>query len=76
LSSVEHIGQTDVVSDEEEVGEIEVETVLCDEWQEGVFRAERPADKAMCNKGTEGRDRRLLCVCMKRVESAVQRFWL
>lgn len=73
---MEQIGQTDVVSDEEEVGEMEVETVLCDEWQDGVLSAERPADNAMCNKGTEGRERRLLCVCMNNVERAVQRFWL
>lgn len=76
LSSVEQIGQTDVVSEDEEVGEMDVETVLWEEWQEGVLRAERPADRAMCNKGTEGRERRLLCVCMKRVERASQRFWL
>lgn len=65
-----------MVREDEDVGEMEVETVWCDEWQDGVLRAERPADKAICNKGTEGRERRLLCVCMKRVERAPQRFWL
>jgi hypothetical protein len=73
---VEQIGQTDVVSEEDEVGEMEVETALCEEWQDGVLRAERPADKAICNKGTEGRESRLLWVCIKSVERSVQRFWL
>jgi hypothetical protein len=72
---VEQIGQTEVVREEEEVGEMEVEA-LCEEWQDGVLRAERPADSAMCSKGTEGRERRLLCVCMNSVERAPQRLWL
>lgn len=76
LSSVEQIGQTDVVSEDDEVGEMEVETALCEEWQDGVFRAERPADRAICNRGTDGRERRLLCVCIKRVERTAQRLWL
>jgi hypothetical protein len=76
FSSVEQIGQTDVVSEEEDVGEMDVETVLCEEWQDGVLRAERPADNAICKRGTEGRERRLLCVCRKRVERAPQRLWL
>jgi len=70
------MGQTEVVRDDEDVGEMDVETVLCDEWQDGVLRAERPADRAMCSKGTDGRERRLLCVCMNRVERAPQRLWL
>ena len=43
-----------MVSEDEEVGEMEVETALCDEWHDGVLRAERPAERAMCSKGTEG----------------------
>lgn len=70
------MGQTDVVSEEEEVGDMDVEWLWCEEWQEGVLRAERPAESAMWSKGTEGRERRLLCVCMKRVERAPQRLWL
>jgi hypothetical protein len=73
---VEQIGHTEVVSEDEEVGEMEVEVVWWEEWQDGVLRAERPADRAMWRRGTEGRERRLLCVCMKRVERSVQRFWL
>lgn len=64
------MGQTDVVTLELEVGEIE-ET--CELWQLGVLRAERPAERAMCNKGTEGSERRELCVCMKRFERVIQR---
>jgi hypothetical protein len=65
-----HIGQTEVVTEDEEVGEMEDAWV---EWQEGVLRAERPAESAMCRRGTEGRARRLLCVCMKRFARVVQR---
>lgn len=65
------MGQTDVVRLEEEVGEMEV--VEWEEWQEGVLRAESPADKAIWRRGTEGRERRELWVAMKRVERVVQR---
>lgn len=68
-----HIGQTEVVTEDEEVGEMED---MCEEWQEGVLRAERPAERAMWRSGTEGRARRLLCVCMKRLASIVHRVWL
>jgi hypothetical protein len=52
-----------VVIEEDEVGEIED---MWEVWQDGVLSAERPADRAMCKSGTEGRARRELCVCMKR----------
>lgn len=73
MSSVLQIGQTEVVIEEFEVGDIEE---LCKEWQDGVLRAERPAESATCRSGTEGRARRLLCVCMKRFARVVQRDWL
>ncbi len=62
-----------MVIDEFEVGDIDE---LCMEWHEGVLRAERPAERAICRSGTEGRARRLLCVCMKRLARVVQRDWL
>jgi len=43
------------------------------EWQEGVLRAERPAERAMCRRGTGGRESRLLCVCMKSLARSFQR---
>ena len=52
LSSVEHIGQTDVVVDKE----LELEDVYA-EWQEGVFKADIPADNAICNRGRRGTER-------------------
>ena len=67
------MGQTEVVTEDEEVGDMED---MWEEWQEGVLRAERPAERAMCRRGTEGRARRLLCVCMKRSARVVQRDWL
>ena len=57
MSSVLHIGQTEVVIDDDDVGEME-ET--CEEWHDGVFSADNPADSAMCRSGTDGRERRLL----------------
>lgn len=50
LSSVEQIGQSEVVEltvldDEDATGE----------WQDGVLRAERPAERAMWRRGREGR---------------------
>lgn len=57
------MGQTDVVTDMEELGAIEEG---CTEWQDGVLRAERPAERAMCNKGTGGRESRVLWVVVKR----------
>lgn len=38
-----------MVSEDEEVGDMEEVAVLygCEEWHAGVFRADRPADKAM-----------------------------
>jgi len=59
-----------VVIDEEEVGEIED---ICEEWHDGVFNADSPAESAICSRGTEGRARRLLCVDMKRFASIVHR---
>lgn len=70
LSSVLQIGQTDVVSEEEEVGDIDV-LLLCEEWQAGVLSAERPVDNAMWRSGTEGRESSELWVCMKRVDREV-----
>jgi hypothetical protein len=67
------MGQTDVVTEQFEVGDMEE---MWREWQEGVLRAERPAERATCRRGTEGRARRVLCVCMKRFARVVQRVWL
>lgn len=36
------------------------------EWQEGVFRAERPAQRAMCKSGRWGREKRAWWVSTKR----------
>jgi hypothetical protein len=69
---VEQIGQTEVVREEEEVGEMEVWCWTV-EWHEGVLSADSPAERAMCRRGTEGRARSWLWVCMKRLESMVQR---
>ena len=68
---MEQIGQTDVVNEEEEVGEMDVG--CREEWQEGVLRAERPALRAMWRSGAEGRERSVLWVRVKRVERVVQR---
>lgn len=57
LSSVLQMGQTDVVSDDDEVGDMDE---IWEEWQVGVFRAERPAERAMWRSGTDGSPRRLL----------------
>lgn len=67
-----HIGQTEVVREEDEVGDIEV-LLLWEEWQEGVLRADSPADRAIWRSGTEGRDNKELWVCMNSVERVVQR---
>jgi hypothetical protein len=71
LSSVEHIGHIEVVREEQDVGEI----VVCGRelWHEGVLRAERPAESAMCSSGTEGSERSVLWVWEKRVARVVQR---
>jgi len=66
------MGHTDVVREEDEVGEMEV-WCWAVEWQEGVLRADSPAERAMWRRGTEGRARSWLWVCMKRLESMVQR---
>ncbi len=63
LSSVEQMGQTDVVSEEDEVGDMEESVECgCEEWQEGVLSADRPAERAMWRRGTDGRERRVLWV--------------
>lgn len=51
-----------MVSEEADVGEMEDAAAAweCEEWQDGVFSAERPAERAMWRRGTEGRERRLL----------------
>jgi hypothetical protein len=66
------MGHTEVVSEDEEVGDMEDE-LAWDEWQDGVFRAERPAERAICSRGTEGSESRVLWVCMKRLARVVQR---
>jgi hypothetical protein len=45
------MGQTDVVADKE----FELEEAYA-EWQEGVLRADSPAERAICNSGRGGRD--------------------
>lgn len=52
FNSVEQIGQTEVVVE----SELELDDVYA-EWQAGVFRADNPADKAICNRGRDGSDR-------------------
>ena len=68
------IGQTEVVIEEDEEGDADEDG--CDEWQEGVFSADRPADRAMWRSGTDGSDKRLLCVCMNSFAISSQRDWL
>ena len=59
------------------MGQMEaVEEGVCKEWQEGVLRAERPAERAMWRRGTGGRESRELCVCMKRFERSDHRLSL
>lgn len=67
-----------MVRDEEEVGEMEEggRECGCEEWQEGVLRAERPAERAICRSGTEGRERSVLCVWVKIRASVGQRVGL
>lgn len=45
FNSVLHIGQTELVIDDEDDGDAEEER--CDEWQEGVLSADKPAESAM-----------------------------
>jgi len=52
------MGQTDVVIDEAEEGDEEED--VCEEWHDGVLRADKPAERAMWSNGTDGRDKRLL----------------
>lgn len=68
LSSVEQMGQTDVVLEE-----AFAEEDLTAEWQEGVFRAERPAERAMWRRGRGGSEKSLWWVVMKSVASWSQR---
>jgi hypothetical protein len=63
-----------VVIDDDEDGEAEEER--CSEWHDGVLSAESPADKAMCSSGTEGRESKVLCVCMNSLAISSQRDWL
>lgn len=67
------MGQTEVVTEDDEVGDMED---MWEEWQDGVLRAESPAERAIWRSGTEGRANRLLCVCIKRFARVVQRDWL
>jgi hypothetical protein len=68
---VEQIGQILVVTEDDDVGEM----VVCGRelWQEGVLRAERPAERAMWRRGTEGKESNVLCVWEKSVARYVQR---
>jgi len=68
LSSVEQIGHTFAVL---ECGLADEEAKA--EWQAGVLRAERPAERAMCRRGRVGRDISVWWVEMKRVERWGQR---
>lgn len=52
FNSVEQIGQTEVVVEKE----FELDEVYA-EWHEGVFRADSPAERAICNRGRDGSDR-------------------
>lgn len=40
--------------------------VACLEWQAGVLSALRPAERAMCRSGVEGREKRVWWVVRKR----------
>ncbi len=52
MSSVEHIGHTEVVV------ELALAVLLANsEWQEGVFKDERPAERAMRRSGLEGMEK-------------------
>lgn len=59
-----------VVVEEDEVGDIEE---MREEWHEGVLSVVRPAERATWRRGTDGRARRLLWVCMKRLARVVHR---
>lgn len=65
-----------MVIEEEEVGDIEEMEEMWEEWQDGVLSADRPADRAICKRGTDGRASRELCVSMKRLARVFQRVWL
>jgi hypothetical protein len=65
---VEQIGHTDVDVD----WEFELDDVYA-EWQRGVFRADRPADSAICRSGCDGNERSSWCVCTNRSERYFQR---
>jgi hypothetical protein len=64
------IGQTDVLTEETEDGDAEER---CEEWQDGVLRADNPAERAIWSSGTGGSDKRVLCVCMKSFAMSSQR---
>ena len=49
--------------------------LACFEWQEGVLRAERPAERATRRRGREGREKSWWCVSVKREASSSQRDW-
>jgi hypothetical protein len=51
------IGQTDVLTEETGDGDAEER---CDEWQDGVLRADSPAERAIWSSGTGGSDKRVL----------------
>ena len=58
FSSVLHIGQTELVIEDEDDGDAEEDR--CDEWHDGVLSADKPADSAIWSSGTAGIERRLL----------------
>lgn len=45
FSSVLHIGQTELVIEDEDDGDADEER--CDEWHDGVLSADKPAESAM-----------------------------
>ena len=56
------------------VGELALEVLLAyAEWQEGVLRAERPAESAIWSSGRSGREKISWWVLTNRVASSVQR---
>lgn len=59
----EEVGEEPVGGGEDIEGVGWVRTVLgIVEWQDGVFRADRPADRAVWRRGDAGRERSVWCV--------------
>lgn len=80
FSSVEQIGQTDVMRERAVVVVVVVAVAVVArfaylEWQEGVFRAERPAQRAMWRRGRWGRENSSWWVWTKMEIRWSQRSW-